>query len=494
MLRGKPQLPRAFPTRLQLLVGFSVLLAIFVSALAVGIGRLLRDGIRDAARSGAEQTGQLFAELEVGPEEYKGRKLAATAPGDLDIVVERSATLRVARLWGRDLELVYSSDRGRPRGPVPASALRTAFQREIESRVSSENSSERLLKIYVPISLAGDRRPRNVLELHLPYAPVQATINHRTKTLAVVLIVGALLFYLALLPTVLRGSAALADLYASRHVPLQRRLRRAMSNRELVLHYQPKLDLQTGKIEGVEALLRWRLGDGSIVPPADYLPLVEPTPTMRELTMHVFTLAVGQSASWAQQGIDLDIAVNISAYNLREEDLPHRLARQTEAHGRRPANFTLEVTEGAMSERPDRDLHTLAGLRERGFKLSIDDFGTGESSLSRVDAIEFQELKIDRSFVRHLDDGSDSILVARIIDLAHALGARAVAEGVESDAGARHLTKLGCDAMQGFHLARPMPPGELTDWLRDRPSKLEAAQSVTGRPSPRREDRLLWQA
>ena len=158
--------------------------------------------------------------------------------------------------------------------------------------------------IYVPISLAGDRQPRSVLELHLPYAQVQATIDRRTRALDVVLLVGALLFYIALLPTVLRGSAALADLYASRQVPLQRRLRRAIRDRELFLDYQPKLGLQTGRIEGVEALLRWRPGDGSIVPPSDFLPLVERTPVMRELTMHVFKLAVGQSASWARQGID----------------------------------------------------------------------------------------------------------------------------------------------------------------------------------------------
>ncbi len=468
MRRGRPQFPRGFPTRLQLLVGFSVLVAVFVAALAVALGRLLQDSIQDAALAGAEQTGQLVAELELGPEEYKGRQLAATAPKDLDIVVERSASLRVARLWGRAHELVYSSDRDRLGRPLPdLGALRTAFHGEIESHVSSEGSSERLLKIYVPISLAGDRRPRNVLELHLPYAPVQATIDHRTKTLAVVLVLGALLFYLALSPSVLRGSGALADLYAARQAPLQRRLRRAIGNHKLALDYQPKLDLRTGRIEGVEALLRWRLGDGSMVPPADYIPLVEPTAVMEELTMHVFELAARQSAAWAEQGIDLDIAVNISACNLCEGDLPDRLARLTAAHGRHPASFTLEVTESAMSQRPDRELDTLKALRARGFKLSIDDFGTGESSLSRVGAIEFQEVKIDRSFMRQLDDRGDPTLVARIIDLAHALGARAVAEGVESEAAAHHLTRLGCDAMQGFHLARPMPPGELAEWLRD---------------------------
>ncbi|MEK6328636.1 MAG: EAL domain-containing protein [Actinomycetota bacterium] len=478
MRRGRHQLPRGFPTRLQLLVGFSVLVAIFVAALAVGLGRLLRDSIRDAALSGAEQTGQLFAELELGREEYKGRKLAATAPRDLDVVVETSASLRVARLWGRHRELVYSSDRGRPGRPSPdPGALRTAFSGEIESRAPSADSSERPLKIYVPISLAGDRRPRNVLELHLPYEPVQATIDHRTKSMAIVLVAGALLFYLALFPTVLRGSSALADLYEARRVPLQRRLRRAIGNGELALDYQPKLDLQTERIEGVEALLRWRLEDGSVVPPAEYIPLVEPTPVMEELTMHVFELAVRQSAAWAEQGIDLDIAVNISACNLCEEDLPNRLSRLTAAHGRSPARFTLEVTESAMSRRPDRDLHTLVRLRACGFKLSVDDFGAGESSLSRVRAIDVQEVKIDRSFVRHLDEQGDPVLMAGIIDLAHSLGATVVAEGVESEAAARQLTALGCDALQGFHLARPMPPGELAEWLRDRPSNAVVLES-----------------
>ena len=482
MRRGPSQLPRAFPTRLQLLAAFSVLVAIFVAAIAVGLGRLLRDGIRDAARSGAEQTGKLFSELEVGREEYEGRAISASAPQDLDVAVERSATLRVARLWGRGGELLYASDRAEPGRRVPAAALRIAFRGQIESEVSSEDSPERLIRIYVPITLAGDQRPRSVLELHLPYAPVQATIDRRTESMAVVLVVATLLFYLALFPTVLRGSAALADLSASRQAPLQRRLRRAIGNRELVLYYQPKLDLRTGSIDGVEALLRWRLGDGTIVPPADYLPLVEPTAVMRELTMHVFELAVTQSASWAQQGIELDIAVNISACNLCEEDLPDRLARLAAVHGRRPGNFTIEVTEGAMSERRDRDLQTLKALRARGFRLSIDDFGTGESSLSRIGAIDFQELKIDRSFVHQLDDQGNLTLISGIIDLAHALGARAVAEGVESDAVTRQLATLGCDAMQGFQLARPMPPDELERWLRDRrsPSAPAAATLRTG--------------
>ena len=267
---------------------------------------------------------------------------------------------------------MYASDRGRPGRSVSDSALRTAFNGQITSRVSSDTASRRLLKIYVPIRLARDQRPRNVLEMQLPYAPVQATIDDRTKIMAVVLIAGALLFYIALLPTILRVSAALADVYAARQGPLQRRLRRAISDGELVLYYQPKLSLQSGRIEGVEALLRWRLADGSIVPPTDYLPLVEPTPVMRELTMHVFKLAVGQSARWTQQGIDLDIAVNISASNLREEDLPDRLAGLTAAHGRRSEDFTLEITEGAMSERPDRDLHTLRSLRARGFTTPVD--------------------------------------------------------------------------------------------------------------------------
>jgi EAL domain-containing protein (putative c-di-GMP-specific phosphodiesterase class I) len=468
MRHAKQGLAQGFPTRIQLLIGFSVLVAIFVAGLAVGLGSLLRESIRDEALSGAEQTGRLFAELEVGREEYKGQELAPATPRDLNAVVAKSESLRVARVWNRDGRLAYSSDRSRPGRPTPdPGALSEAFRGNVESRAPSSSSMDRLLRIYVPIKLAGDRKPRSVLEAGFPYKPIQASIESRTKKMAFVLGLGALLFYLALLPTVLRGSKALAELYAARQVPLQRRLRRAMKDDELALVYQPKLDLQTRRVEGVEALLRWRLPDGSTVPPADFIALVEPTPVMEELTMHVFELAVRQSARWAEQDLNLDVAVNISPCNLREAELPSRLARLAAAHGRNPASFTLEVTESAMSQSPEHDLRTLTGLRACGFKLSIDDFGTGESSLSRIGEIDCREIKIDRCFVQSLDSHGDPALIAGIIDLVHAMGARVVAEGVESDLAARHLTELGCDALQGFHLARPMAPDKLTQWLGD---------------------------
>lgn len=464
--RGGPQLPRAFPTRLQLLVGFSVLVALFVAGLAVGAGQLLQQGIRDAALSGAEQTGQLFAELEIGSEEYRRGALAKTTPGDLDDVVARSATLRAARLWDPAGRRLYASDRGSPRRPSPAVAA--AFAGGIESRVSTAPATDRLLAIYVPIRLAGDPAPRSVLELHLPYAAVQTTIDDRTRSLVILVALGALLSYLALLPSVLRGSSALAGVYSARQRPLQRRLRGAMADGELILHYQPKLDLDTGAISGVEALLRWQRADGSFLAPADYIPLIEPTEIMEELTAHVFDLAAKQSADWSARCVELDIAVNISACNLQEPDLADRLVGLAAVHGRAPEHFTLEITESATSNRPENDLQTMRSLRARGFKLSIDDFGTGESSLSRVDAIEFQELKIDRSFVRQLDTRGESVLVARIVDLAHALRARAVAEGVESEAALSYLTGIGCDVMQGYHLSKPLPADQLESWLRER--------------------------
>lgn len=472
MRRRKSQLPRATPTRVQLLAGFSVMVAMLVAALTVGIERFLSNGIRDAALSGAEQTGQIIAELEVGPEEYAGRRLTAVAPKDLDAVVANSSTLRAARLWNPAAELMYSSYVRADEQAPDKDSLRAAFAGDTVSRVSNGRSSQPLLTIFVPITLPGDRRPRSVLELHLPYAPVQATIASRNGRMTLALVLGALLFSLVLLPTILRASAGLADHYALRQAGLQARIRRALRDGELVLYYQPKLDLSTDRIAGVEALLRWHLADGSIVAPADYLPKLETTPVMKELTAHIFELAARQSAAWAREGVELDIAVNIAAGNLLEADLPDRLARLAARHQRSPEQFTLELTEGAMSERLDRDMSTLAGLRASGFKLSIDDFGTGESSLSRVDTIEFQELKIDRSFVRAIDERNDSMLIARIIGLAHDLGARAVAEGVESAAAANRLAELGCDVIQGFYLARPMPAHEVADWLSDRSASL----------------------
>ncbi len=323
----------------------------------------------------------------------------------------------------RDLALLYS-DRGTSDAPSPRSGpLRTAVADETASAVSGlEGAGGRLLEIYVPIRLAGDRRPGDVLELHLPYAPVEATIEQRTMSLALVLGVGALLFLCALMPSVLRGSRALADLYEARQMPLQRRLRRAMRDGELALAYQPKLDLHTGEISGVEALLRWRPATGRAIPPGEFVPLVEATAVMEALTSHVFELAVRQSAAWAREGIELDVAVNISACNLRDEGLAQRMAERSVAYGLRPESFTLELTESGVSNAPDRELETLRSLRARGFKLSIDDFGIGESSLSRIDLVEFQEVKIDRSFIRHLGEERDPVLVAGIIDLVQAPG------------------------------------------------------------------------
>ncbi|MDQ3319264.1 MAG: EAL domain-containing protein [Actinomycetota bacterium] len=432
-------------------MGFTILVALLLAALAVAVGQLLRESIREAALSGAEQTGRVFVELEVGAEEYKNGRLRDQAREDLDTAVETSSALRGARIWNRDLALLYS-DRGTSDAPSPRSGpLRTAVAGETASAVSGlEGAGGRLLEIYVPIRLAGDRRPGDVLELHLPYAPVEATIEQRTS---------------ALMPSVLRGSRALADLYEARQMPLQRRLRRAMRDGELALAYQPKLDLHTGEISGVEALLRWRPATGRAIPPGEFVPLVEATAVMEALTSHVFELAVRQSAAWAREGIELDVAVNISACNLRDEGLAQRMAERSVAYGLRPESFTLELTESGVSNAPDRELETLRSLRARGFKLSIDDFGIGESSLSRIDLVEFQEVKIDRSFIRHLGEERDPVLVAGIIDLVQALGARVVAEGVESEGAARGLAELGCDAIQGFHLAHPLAPEDLVEWL-----------------------------
>ena len=475
------RLTRTFPTRLQLLVGFSVVVALFVATLAVGVGKLLRQSISASALSGAEQTGRVFAELELGDEEYdRDGALSDPAPGDLDVAIEASTTLQAARIWSRDGELLYWSGRDRTGRPTPsATALKAALDGGTESVVSGKDpgqgidkptSTEASLKVYLPILLTGDTKPRGVLEVHLPYEPVQAEIDAGNQSLVLILGLGALLFYGALLPSVLRGSRALADTHEARQKPLQRRLREAMRDGELMLAYQPKLDLRSGKIHAVEALLRWQPSGKPAISPAEFLPLVEATPVMRDLTSHVFELALRQSAAWTDHGIELDIAVNISASDLSQEGFAERLAARVRAYGLSPSRFTIELTESAVSQDHARDHQTLSALRTHGFKLSIDDFGTGESSLSRLHLAEFHEVKIDRSFISQLDDPKDSVLVASIIDLAQALGATVVAEGVESEAIARRLERLGCDLMQGYHVAPPLPPGELVEWLRRFPA------------------------
>jgi diguanylate cyclase (GGDEF)-like protein len=246
-------------------------------------------------------------------------------------------------------------------------------------------------------------------------------------------------------------------------------LRAGLDRGELVLHYQPQLDLATGRVPGVEALVRWNHPSRGMVYPDGFLPIAEHAGLMGRLTLQVLELALSQARAWADQGLDLTVAVNLSASNLQDTDLPLWVADALLRHQVPAAALHLEITEEVLMRDAARATEVLAALRQMGIRLAVDDYGTGYSSLAYLHALPVDDLKLDRAFVAHCDtDPRSAAIVESTVDLAHNLGMRMIAEGVENETVLDRLRHWDCDLAQGYHLARPQPPDRLTAWLHQR--------------------------
>jgi diguanylate cyclase (GGDEF)-like protein len=259
------------------------------------------------------------------------------------------------------------------------------------------------------------------------------------------------------------------DRHSRERLALIGELREAIGTDQLVLHFQPKLDLATGRVDAVEALVRWMHPERGLLGPGAFVPLAEQTGVMGQLTEHVLDAALRQVGAWYDDGLDLAVAVNVSAATLLDEgwatDLGHALVR----HGVPASRLRIEITEDALMADPERALRVVEGLVATGIGVSVDDFGTGYSSLGLLKLLPVDELKIDRTFVRDLlHDASDAAIVQSVVDLGLRLGLRTVAEGVEDEATLERLREYGVTLGQGFHIARPLPADELERWLAGR--------------------------
>jgi diguanylate cyclase (GGDEF)-like protein len=243
-------------------------------------------------------------------------------------------------------------------------------------------------------------------------------------------------------------------------------LRQALERKELRLHYQPLLDLTSRKVVGFEALTRWER-NGELVPPTEFIPLAEQTGLMVPLTDWVVGEAMRQSAEWARAGHPVRVSINVGAKAIGASSrLETVIAEAVAEHGVPASYLTVEVTETDVMTDPVQASRTLAGLKKLGVRVAVDDFGTGYSSLGYLNELPLDEVKIDRSFISRLvRDPQTSSIVRAAIDLSHALGLDAVAEGVEDDATLERLMLLGCDRAQGFFIARPMPADAVLPWL-----------------------------
>ncbi len=243
------------------------------------------------------------------------------------------------------------------------------------------------------------------------------------------------------------------------------RLNQAIQNNELVNYYQPKVSVATGELVGVETLVRWRHPEDGLVYPDQFIGLAEAHGLINALTNVVLQQAVQDTAEWSKQGLALKVAVNVSMDNLTALEFPELVTAHALGGNVVPQHIVLEVTESQLMKDLRAPLEILTRLRMRRFRLSIDDFGTGHSSLAQLRDVPFDELKIDQSFVHgaHNNETNRAIFYASL-RLAQELGMEVVAEGVEDQADWEFLRRTDCDLAQGYFIARPMPAGELISW------------------------------
>jgi diguanylate cyclase (GGDEF)-like protein len=243
-------------------------------------------------------------------------------------------------------------------------------------------------------------------------------------------------------------------------------VRPALERGEFVLFYQPQIALRTGRVTGVEALLRWRHPQQGMIPPLHFISLIEQTALVGPVTLHVIDLALRQSTLWRQAGLQLGMSVNLSARNLHDPELPAQIESLLACHAVPAAALTLEVTESAAMADPATAVRVLEALRALGVGVSIDDFGSGNASIAYLAKLPVGELKIDRSFVTPMcESPRDEAIVRTTIDLARHLGLHVVAEGIETPEVCERLAEMGCDTGQGYLISRPTPAEELTPWL-----------------------------
>ena len=250
---------------------------------------------------------------------------------------------------------------------------------------------------------------------------------------------------------------------------LSSQLRRGIGEGQLVVHYQPVVDVLDGVLESVEALVRWQHPHRGLVPPGEFLPIAEQSGLIIPMSKVVLDSAVAQVARWAREGLALQVAVNMSPRWLQHADVPDIVARTLEEHGVAPSQLRLEITESVVLVDPEGALATLNRLRDMGIGLSLDDFGTGYSSMTHLRHLPVDQLKVDKAFVQAMTTSpQDAVIVRAAVELGHNLGLDVIAEGIEDADTLAEVVASGCSRAQGYYFARPMPASELTTWAKER--------------------------
>jgi EAL domain-containing protein (putative c-di-GMP-specific phosphodiesterase class I) len=459
--------------RLRLRPGFLVLFTLgglaAVAGLALALNWVVTHDVRSEQLRAARQSAELIARSTYAPRLQHGLGRLGTRTLDaLDAttaIAQQTGSLHEIVVWSRSGRIIYAVDHRRIGTRTRlTSALGATLDGQVVTHVEDVAGVRRVV-VSVPLQ-RGSGRPVGAVEMSLPYEPIASAIRKQSVRIQLILIAAALLFYAAILPRLISASRAARKQFDAGTEILMRELAAALEANELELHYQPIVELASGRVSAMESFIRWHHPRRGPISPAEFLPAAARSALIGPLTLYIIERALRDCRSWREHGIDAGVNVNLSEANVLDERLPDEVGRLL-GHWRVPSNaLCLEVTEQAIAADPEHAGDILVGLDQMGVRISIDDFGTGYSSLAGLRDLPVSELKIDRSFVAGLlSVDRDAAITRSIIGLAHDLDVRVIAEGVEDDATLQQLYGLGCDGAQGYHFAPALPLADLLAWL-----------------------------
>jgi EAL domain-containing protein (putative c-di-GMP-specific phosphodiesterase class I) len=448
-----------------------------IALVVFAVSHILGSEIRNDQLANATRTAELLVLSSLRAQlPSNGRPLSANQLQTLDqamLTARHTVDIDGVSIWNAHSRVLYSTDHRLIGTTVTApaevrTALTGATTAQDRSRVPWSNEAFVGLQtdVAVPIFSAGTGKPIAAADVTIPEASLAQEVSDQTQRIDFVLFGAALLFYAAMLPGLLRASKAVRSESTPRKRALLRELGNAIKRDELILQYQPTVNLAQARVTGVEALLRWRHPKRGLLAPSEFLPTVVDGALNNELAVHVISMAVRNCEAWRERGMDVGVNVNLSVANVLDDVLCEQIGQMLAHAGIPPRALGLEVTEAALTADPERAAGMLRSLDRLGVRVCIDNFGTGYSSLASLRDLPVSELKVDRKFVGGLHvNARDRAIVTLIVRLAHTLNIRVIAEGVEDVETLDDLAEIECDEAQGYFFSAPLTLTELVAWF-----------------------------
>ncbi len=476
---GFADLPELRYVRPGFLLTFSAAGLLAIALVAFTVSQLVGNELRSAQLTSATRSAELLVVSTLAPQlSGATRPLSARQLNALDramLSARQTVSIEGGGIWDATSRIRYSTDHrligttvSRPPEVLAAFSGKTATVARSRVPWSTAAYVGAQTDVAVPLYGQSKTKPIAAAELIVPEGPIARQVSSQTGRIDFVLFGAALLFYAAFWPFLLRASKAVRRESNPRKKALLREIGNAITNDQLLLHYQPTVNLSQGRVTGVEALLRWRHPKRGLLAPSEFLPTVVDGKLNSELALHVIGLALRDCEAWRERGIDAGVNVNLSVPNVLDDALCQQIGKMLASAGIPPGALGLEVTEAAIVADPEKAAGMLRSLDRLGVRICIDDFGTGYSSLASLRDLPVTELKVDKWFVGGLHLAPrDKMIVRLIVQLAHGLDVRVIAEGVEDLDTLNDLAEIECDEAQGYYFSVPLPLAELVAWFEE---------------------------